>query len=214
MRPGVRACLSTFLAGMVTMGGCSTEPSSALLGSGSNAGQSVGQRAGLSAGPTVKLGGQPTLSRIDRLGIGDKIKVTVFGEQDLSGPFDVGATGALSLPLIGEIPAKGHTIAEVKAAIVGRLRAGYLKDPKVSVEVVTYRPFYVHGEVKSGGEIAFKNGVTIRDAVAIAGGYTYRAKQDHVLLIREDTGQEVRVALPSTDLVMPGDNIRVPERFF
>ena len=214
MRPKVCACWSAILAGMVAMGGCSTEPSGALLGSSAITGQSASQSKGLSVGQTVKLGGQPTLSRIDRLGIGDKIKVTVFGEQDLSGPFDIGATGAISLPLIGEIPAKGLTVAEVKAAIVGRLRGGYLKDPKVSVEIVTYRPFYVHGEVRSGGEFAYKNGMTIRDAVAIAGGYTYRAKHDHVLLIREDTGQEVRVALPSTDLVMPGDNIRVPERFF
>ena len=92
----------------------------------------------------------------------------------------------------------------MRLAVETRLRSGYLKDPKVSVEVVAYRPFYVHGEVRSGGEVAFKNGVTIRDAIAISGGYTYRANQSYVLLIREGTAQEVRVDLPSTDIVMPG----------
>ena len=166
------------------------------------------------AGAASNLGAKPEVSRIYRLGIGDKVKVTVFGETDLSGQYEIGATGALSLPLIGEISAKGAGVKDLRDAIVDRLKVGYLKDPKVSVEILTYRPFYVHGEVRTGGEIAFKNGVTIRDAVAIAGGYTYRANHDYVLLIREGTAQEVRVSLPSTYGVMPGDNIRVPERFF
>ena len=105
-------------------------------------------------------------------------------------------------------------IGQLRDAIVTRLRVGYLKDPKVSVEILTYRPFYIHGEVRTGGEFPYKNGVTIRDAIAIAGGYTYRAKHDYVLLIREGTAQELRVPLPSAAQVMPGDNIRVPERFF
>ena len=163
---------------------------------------------------TANLGANPEISRIYRLGVGDKVKVTVFGESELSGPLEIGASGKLAMPLVGEIPAKGQTIADLKLAIETRLKSGYLKDPKVSVEVIAYRPFYVHGEVRSGGEVAFKNGVTIRDAIAISGGYTYRANQSYVLLIREGTAQEVQVNLPSTDIVMPGDNIRVPERFF
>lgn len=170
-----------------------------------------------SSGPkpaAANLGANPELSRIYRLGVGDKVKVTVFGESELSGPLEIGASGKLAMPLVGEIPAKGQTIADLKLAVETRLKSGYLKDPKVSVEVMAYRPFYVHGEVRSGGEVAFKNGVTVRDAIAISGGYTYRANQSYVLLIREGTAQEVRVELPSTDMVMPGDNIRVPERFF
>ena len=190
---------SILLAGAMVAGGCSSQ---------------IDGPASTVAATTANLGGTPEVSRIYRLGIGDKVKVTVFGEADLSGQFEIGATGGLAMPLVGEIPAKGASVGDVRDAIVGRLRTGYLKDPKVSVEILTYRPFYVHGEVRTGGEFAFKNGVTIRDAIAIAGGYTYRAKHDHVLLIREGTAREVRVALPSMEAVMPGDNIRVPERFF
>jgi protein involved in polysaccharide export with SLBB domain len=163
---------------------------------------------------TSNLGGTSESARIHRLGIGDKVKITVFGEADLSGQYEVGANGILSLPLIGEIPAKNSSIGDVREAISRKLRTGYLKNPKVSVEILSYRPFYVHGEVRGSGEFAFKNGVTIRDAIAIAGGYTYRANLDYVLLIREGTAQEVRVNLPSIYGVMPGDNIRIPERFF
>jgi polysaccharide export outer membrane protein len=157
---------------------------------------------------------KPELSRIYRLGIGDKLKVTVFGEPELSGQFEVGALGNVSMPLIGEVKAKGQPIHEVKDSIVRKLKDGYLNEPKVSVEVLNYRPFYVHGEVRSGGEFQFKNGVTMRDAVAMAGGYTYRANHNYVLLIREEESQERRVDLPSAVTVLPGDNIRVPERFF
>ena len=176
--------------------------------------QSANAPSAETAANSANLGAKSEVSRIYRLGIGDKIKVTVFGEADLSGQYEIGATGALSLPLIGEVPAKGSGVNELRDAIATRLRGAYLKDPKVSVEILTYRPFYVHGEVRTGGEFAFKNGVTIRDAVAIAGGYTYRANHDYVVLIREGTAQEVRVPLPSPYGVMPGDNIRVPERFF
>lgn len=194
------ASITIALTGAVLVGACSSQPAEV-------------PTAQVSAGAS-SLGTKPEVSRIYRLGIGDKVKVTVFGEADLSGQYEVGANGQLSLPLIGEIAAKGLGIGDLREAIAGRLRQGYLKDPKVSVEILTYRPFYVHGEVRSGGEFAFKNGVTIRDAIAIAGGYTYRANHDYVLLIKEGTSQEVRVALPSTSPVMPGDNIRIPERFF
>lgn len=160
------------------------------------------------------LGAKPDLTRIYRVGIGDKLKITVYGETDLSGQFEINALGAMSLPLIGEVPARGQSLQDLKEAITLRLSDGYLREPKVSVEVLNYRPFYVHGEVRSGGEYAFKNGVTIRDAVAIAGGYTYRANQGYVLMIREGDNREHRINLPSTAMVLPGDNIRVPERYF
>ena len=193
-----RASWSCLLVGAAIIGACSGQSGEATLASP----------------PASSLGAKQEVSRIYRLGIGDKIKITVFGENELSGQYEVGATGILSLPLIGEIPAKDVGIADLRATIVQRLRNGYLKDPKVSVEILTYRPFYVHGEVRSSGEFPFKNGVTIRDAVAIAAGYTYRANLSYVILIREGTATEVRVELPSTYGVMPGDNIRIPERFF
>lgn len=157
---------------------------------------------------------KPELSRIYRLGVGDKLKVSVFGEPDLSGSFEVNGTGTVPLPLIGEIVAKGRPIADFRQAVAARLQEGYLKNPKVSVEVVNYRPIYVHGEVRTGGEYPFKGGLKIRDVVAIAGGYSYRAHHGYVLIIREGRPLEARVNLPSDVEVLPGDNIRVPERFF
>ena len=154
------------------------------------------------------------LSRVYRLGVGDKLKVTVFGEQDLSGAYEVNAAGRLAIPLIGEVPAKGQPIGSVREAIAARLSQGYLKQPRVSVEVLNYRPIYIHGEVRSGGEFPFKPGLKMRDAVAVAGGYTYRANQTYALLTREGEQVEVRVPLPSDIDVLPGDNIRIPERFF
>lgn len=149
-----------------------------------------------------------------RLTIGDKVKVTVFGEAELSGVYDVNAAGNLALPLSGEIAARGRTLAEIRDAIVRRLSQGYLRNPRVSLEIATYRPIYVHGEVRNGGEFAFKTGLRLADAVAMAGGYSYRANEGYVLLRRESEPRELRVALPSAVIVMPGDNIRVPERMF
>ncbi len=157
---------------------------------------------------------QLTEPRLHRLNVGDKVKITVFGEPDLSGTFDINAAGAIALPLAGDVPAKGLSPAGLRDAIVRRLSEGYLKNPKVSVEVATFRPIFIHGEVRSGGEFAFKHGLKIRDAIAVAGGYTYRANQGYVLITREDEPRELRVDLPNDIIIMPGDNIRVPERFF
>lgn len=159
------------------------------------------------------LQGQKRLQRVYRLGIGDKLKVTVFGEENLSGQYEVNALGQISLPLIGESPAKGLAIHEFRDQVSRRLADGYIKNPKVTVEVLNYRPFYVQGEIKTGGEFQYKNGITLRDAVAIAGGYTYRADQTYLYIGREGD-PEVAVKLPADVPVLPGDNIRIPERFF
>lgn len=154
-----------------------------------------------------------TQLRTYRLGVGDKLKLNVYGEPDLSGEFVVNALGNVSLPLVGEVKAQGHSLAEFRAALRQRLADGFLKDPKVNVEVVNYRPIYVHGEVRNGGEFQFKNGLKLRDAVAMAGGYSYRANLGYVLVIREGEARELRIDLPSDTPVLPGDNIRIPERF-
>ena len=170
-----------------------------------------------SSAPDVKLGnsaGPVELSRVYRLGIGDKIKLTVFGEAEMSGIYDVNATGNVPVPLVGEIQAKGRPIAEFRDTVRRKLSEGYLTNPKVSVEIVNFRPIYIHGEVRSGGEFAYKNGLKLRDAIAVAGGYTYRANETFVILVREGSPAQVRVALPADIDILPGDNIRVPERFF
>ena len=153
------------------------------------------------------------MQRVYRLGIGDKLKVTVYGEENLSGPAEVNALGQVSLPLIGEMPAKGLALNEFKDAVSRRLADGYIKNPKVTIEMTNYRAIYVHGEVKNGGEFQFKNGISLRDVVAMAGGYTYRADQSYLYIGREGE-PDVAVALPATVPVLPGDNIRIPERYF
>lgn len=157
--------------------------------------------------------GAAAKQRVYRLGIGDKLKITVYGEENLSGPFEVNAFGQVSLPLVGEMPAKGLGLDDFRNQLTHKLAGGYLKNPKVSVEMMTYRPIYVHGEVKNGGEFQYKNGVSLRDAVAMAGGYTYRADQGYLYIGREGE-PDVAVRMPADVPVLPGDNIRVPERFF
>ena len=148
-----------------------------------------------------------------RLGIGDKLKITVFGEDTLSGPAEVNAAGQVALPLAGEVPAAGKTLPQFREAVVTRLSDGYLKNPKVTVEITSYRPIYVHGEVKNGGEFSYKTGIKLRDAIAMAGGYTYRANQSYMILTRDGVG-EVSVPASGTVTLLPGDNVRIPERFF
>ena len=154
------------------------------------------------------------LSRVYRLGVGDKIKLTVFGEADMSGTYEVNAIGNVPVPLVGEVPAKGRGIAEFRDTVRSKLAQGFLTNPKISVEVVNFRPIYIHGEVRSGGEFPYKNGLKLRDAIALAGGYTYRANETRVILVRDGSPAQVTVTLPADIDVLPGDNIRVPERFF
>lgn len=148
-----------------------------------------------------------------RLGIGDKLKIVVFGEENLSGPVEVDAQGAVTLPLAGEVAAKGLTINELRDAIARKLSDGFLKNPRITIDMVSYRPIYLHGEVKNGGEFPFRSGLRIRDAIAMAGGYTYRADQSQAVIVREGASA-VTVPLPNEHAVMPGDNIQIPERFF
>lgn len=158
--------------------------------------------------------GEAARERVYRLGLGDKVKVVVFGEDNLSGQFEVNPEGSVGIPLVGEVKARGLSLPEFREEVTRRLvRDGILKHPKVTADVMNYRPIYVHGEVKTGGEFQFKSGLRLRDAIAMAGGYTYRADQSYVLLGRED-GKAVEMALPGDALILPGDNIRVPERFF
>lgn len=148
-----------------------------------------------------------------RLGIGDKLKVTVFGEDSLSGPVEVNAAGQVALPLAGEVPAAGKTLAQFRDVVARRLSDGYLKNPRVTVEITNYRPVYIHGEVKSGGEFPYKTGLRLRDAVAMAGGYTYRANQSYAVVLREGLG-EASIPANGNVILLPGDNVRIPERFF
>lgn len=146
------------------------------------------------------------------LGKGDEIKVTVFGEEDLSGEFTIGADGNVTMPLIGDVPAVGLSVADLGSTLIRLYKAGYLRDPKIGVDVLTYRPFYIIGEVQAPGSYPFVSGMAVLNAVALAGGFTYRADEDTFFLKREGVSTEIEVS--PEHLIFPGDIIRVDERFF
>jgi protein involved in polysaccharide export with SLBB domain len=161
---------------------------------------------------------EPAASRVIpeyHLGANDKIRVITFGEDSLTGEFFIGGSGKVSMPLIGEVQAAGLSIPEFQKEVEGALKSGdILKDPHVSVEVLTYRPFYILGEVQKPGEYPYSNGLTVLNAVATANGFTYRANDKKVFIKRADAKQEQEFPLTSQLLVAPGDTIRISERYF
>ncbi len=149
-----------------------------------------------------------------KLGSGDLIKITVFNQEELSGEYTVNGAGQIALPLIGDVNTKDLTVKQVELNIANKLKPDYLLNPKVSVQVLNYRPFYILGEVKEPQSYPYVDGMTYLNAAAIAGGFTYRAKEDHVMVIRAKDPQKKEIRLNMDDRVMPGDVIRVEERFF
>jgi polysaccharide export outer membrane protein len=149
-----------------------------------------------------------------RLGAGDRVRVTVFGQPDLSGIFQIDGTGKVALPLVGNVNAGGLSASDFEKSIVGALKPDYLQDPRVSVEVMTYRPFYIVGEVKNPGNYPYTNGMTVINAVAMAGGFTYRAKDDDFEIKRAGKNSKETEDATQETLVHPGDVITVPERWF
>ena len=145
---------------------------------------------------------------------GDKIKVTVYGEDNLNGVYDVDPGGAVTVPLAGTIQAAGRNKIELQREIARRYKNQYLQDPKVTVEVVAFRPIYVFGEAEHPGEYPYKSGLNLISAVTAAGGFTYRASRTSVLI--QHSGEDVWVEYPLSPAVAisPGDLIRIPERFF
>jgi protein involved in polysaccharide export with SLBB domain len=155
------------------------------------------------------------LNETYRLGAGDKVHISVYGQTDLSGDFTVDGGGTVQLPLIGQVKAIGLTVREFESAITDALRAGeYLKDPKVSVEVANYRPFYIIGEINKPGEYPYVNDMTVLNAVALAGGFTFRADDSEVFIRRHGSATEQKFPADPTTRVEPGDIVRVGERFF
>lgn len=148
------------------------------------------------------------------LGTGDKLRVRVFGEDSLGGEFSVASNGTVSLPLIGEVKLLGLTANQAQQRIEDALKQGYMKSPKVNVEILNYRPFYILGEVKKPGEYPYTNGLTVVNAVARAEGYTYRADKRRVFIKRSSESKEQSYPLSESIIVLPGDTVRIAERFF
>ncbi|MBX6425640.1 MAG: polysaccharide export protein [Variibacter sp.] len=149
-----------------------------------------------------------------RLDSGDRLRVMVFGQDGLSNSYTVDAGGSITMPLIGAVKARGLTTAQLAQAIAARLRQGYIREPHVAVEVETYRPFFILGEVAHPGQYPYVARMTVETAVAIAGGFTPRAQKSYVELTRAIDGQLARARVPLTYPVQPGDTLNVAERWF
>jgi polysaccharide export outer membrane protein len=148
------------------------------------------------------------------LGPNDRVRLKVYGEPDIAGEYEVDNNGNVSIPLAGHIRAAGLTTRQLERSIASALSKGIVRDPRVNVEVALYRPYYILGEVKKGGEYPYRLGLTVMDAVASAGGFTYRANENRVYLRRSGAGAEEVYALDAPVPIFPGDNIRIPERYF
>jgi len=159
----------------------------------------------------VPVDGQNAVYRLDS---GDRLRVIVFGQTDLSGEYAVDGAGQVSIPLVAAIGARGLTTDELEETIVATLSQTLLRDPSVSVEVLTFRPFFILGEVTNAGQYPFVAGMTIRTAVAIAGGYTHRANENGARITRNLGDRIIEIGVDSNAAVHPGDTILVRERYF
>jgi len=149
-----------------------------------------------------------------RVGAGDKLTVRVAGEADLTADYLVDGSGDISMPYVQSVSVAGMTTPQIEKLITQRLRAGYLRDPQVSVQVTTLRPFYILGEVTTSGSFAYQPGITVQNAIAIAGGYSPRADHDMVLVTRKNATGTGTFKVPVTTQIYPGDIIYVRERWF
>ena len=145
-----------------------------------------------------------------RLGTGDQLRITLFGQEDISREVEVDSAGRITLPLIGDILVIGRTLKDVEKMIVEALTLEYFRNPVVSIEILEYRPFFIIGEVANPGSYPYVGKMTVITAVAMAGGFTYRAVQDEFLISRN--GQQIPAGKETC--VFPGDVIEVRERFF
>lgn len=168
--------------------------------------------AGSSAAPG-SMAYQPT---VYRLAAGDRLSITVFGEESLSREFAITPQGDLAFPLLGDLPVVGLTVGDLQEMLRTGLGEGYLNDPRVTVEVLNYRPFFILGEVSNAGEYPFRDGLTVLQAVAQAGGFSYRADRQTIFLLREGQTEEEQYDIENGRpvYVSPGDTIRIGERYF
>jgi polysaccharide biosynthesis/export protein len=149
-----------------------------------------------------------------RLDAGDKLRVVVYGQEGLTNTYAIDAGGSITMPLIGAVPARGRTPASLAAEISAKLRNGYIREPSVAVEIESYRPFFILGEVAAPGQYPYVPNMSVESAVAIAGGFSPRARRDRVTLTHTDSSGSMRVVVPLGTAIGPGDTVLVGERWF
>jgi polysaccharide export outer membrane protein len=148
------------------------------------------------------------------LGPGDRLRVVVYGQEGLTNSYAIDAAGAITMPLIGSVPARGRTPAGLAAEITARLRNGFIREPSVAVEIESYRPFFILGEVQAPGQYPYVPNMTVESAVAIAGGFSPRARRDSVTVTHTDGSGALRFVVPLGTPIGPGDTVQVGERWF
>jgi polysaccharide biosynthesis/export protein VpsN len=183
-------------------------------------GRTAAASDGTHAADTAPTDASPTAASEDPatadyiLGSGDNLRIIVFGELSLTGQFTVSGNGQISFPLIGDVQAAGKTVQQVRNEITAALADGYIKDPKVSAEVMTFRPYFILGEVEKPGGYPYSSGITVMNAIATAGGFTYRANSHDVFIKKANETVEHKVRLNDALQIAPGDTLRVSERYF
>ena len=148
------------------------------------------------------------------LGAGDTVRVTVFDQGDLTNTYRVDQSGHIAFPLVGAVPVRGRSVQQVEQVIAQSLRQGFLRDPDVSVEVASYRPIFIMGEVGAAGQYAYVPGMTVQTAIASAGGFSARANQGSADITRQINGEVMTGRVLISDPILPGDTIYVRERLF
>lgn len=149
-----------------------------------------------------------------RLDSGDRLRITVFEQPGLTGTFAIDQSGYIAYPLIGSVAARGRTLQELEGSIAASLRQGYLRDPDVTIEIDRYRSFFVMGEVGQAGQYSYVPGMTVQNAIAIAGGFSQRANQRNVDITRKINGEIMTGRVSISDPILAGDTIYVRERLF
>jgi polysaccharide biosynthesis/export protein len=166
---------------------------------------------GYAAGPVAVPAAYDSAYRLDA---GDKLRVVVFGQDGLTNTYAIDAGGSITMPLIGAVPARGRTPAGLASEITAKLRNGYIRDPSVAVEIESYRPFFILGEVAAPGQYPYVPNMSVESAVAIAGGFSPRARRDSVTLTHTDASGSMRAVVPLGTPLGPGDTVLVGERWF
>jgi len=149
-----------------------------------------------------------------RLDAGDKLRVVVYGQEGLTNTYTIDASGSITMPLIGQVGARGRSPASLASEITAKLRNGYIREPSVAVEIESYRPFFILGEVQAPGQYPYVPNMTVESAIAIAGGFSPRARRDTVTLTHTDASGVARYVVPLGTAMGPGDTVQVGERWF
>ena len=170
-----------------------------------------GTSSGVLDASTAGLSG----SAAHHLSPGDKLKISVFNEPDLTGDYAIDENGNIAFPLVGELKAAGLGVDDFKANLVERLQGGFVRNPRVNIDVLNYRPINIIGEVKNAGQYPYRPGMTAQDVAAIAGGYTYRANENTLHVTRGTNKTQITVDLRKQNInIFPGDSVKISERYF